>query len=356
MLIQALKPVASSNRGPRVLKKYPSKRTPLYLATALAAGIAVPPAMAQVVLEEIIIVSTRDETSLMETSASVSAFDSDTRGLLGIDNAQDLAIHSPSLVMAPSRISIRGVGRANLALGSDPGVGIYWDGIYTTETDIFGYSNFLDMERVEVLRGPQGTLFGRNSIGGAINFISKQPTAEWGGEVTAEMGNHDYTVAQGLVSGPLTEKLTMLAALSEIKRGGLQDNIYNGDDLDQVESQYATLHFFHETTENWSNSVKLANRDSNTRPSATYAPKPFVTDFIQGNVLVPDPGTDNYPGMYINSSFVNPNQGQLTDNPAVNDIDKVSVDRQLYQDNQRKQITVISEYDADDYIIKYTGG
>ncbi|WP_169714010.1 TonB-dependent receptor [Oceanicoccus sagamiensis] len=328
-----------------------SKRSPLYLATLLAAGIMPTTATAQVVLEEIIVVSTRDESSLMETSASVSAFDSDTRDLLGIDNAQDLVVHSPSLVIAPSRISIRGVGRPNIALGSDPGVGIYWDGIYSTENDIFGFANFLDIERVEVLRGPQGTLFGRNSIGGAINFISKQPTVEWSGEVTAELGNHDYTVGQGLVSGPLTDKLTMLGAISEIKRSGFQDNIANGKDHDQAESQYATLHFFHETTESWSNSIKLVNRESNIRPETAYAPDPFVTDYIDATL---DAG--NLPGMYPDNNFANPNQGQTTDNPAVRDIDKVSVDRDPYQDNQRKQIIVISEYDADDYLIKYTGG
>ena len=69
--------------------------------------------------------------------------------------------------------------RPDMGLGSDAGVGIYWDGVYNTENDVFGYSNFLDIDRVEVLRGPQGTLYGRNSIGGAINFVRKQPTDEW---------------------------------------------------------------------------------------------------------------------------------------------------------------------------------
>jgi iron complex outermembrane receptor protein len=327
-----------------------TSRTLMFMG--IAASVAVSSqAAAQIVLEEIIVVSTRDQTSLMETSASVSAFDSETRNLLGIDNAQDLTVHSPSLVIAPSRISIRGVGRPTVALGSDPGVGIYWDGIYSTENDIFGFSNFLDIERVEVLRGPQGTLFGRNSIGGAINFISKQPTAEWSGEVTAEVGNYDYTVAQGLVSGPLTDKLTMLGALSEIKRGGLQDNIFDGSDHDQMESQYATLHFFHETTENWNNSVKLVNRESNIRPETPYSRSPFVTDYINA-----DDFGQFFPGMYPDNNFVNPNQGQLTENPGVKDDTKVSVDRNPYQNNQRKQIIVISEYETDDYLIKYTGG
>ena len=112
------------------------------LATAILAASVAMPAAAQKVLEEVVVVAQKRETNLMDTAAAVSAFDGNTRDELGIDNLQDLAIHTPSMTVAPSRISIRGIGRANIALGSDPGVGIYWDGVYTTENDIFSFSNF----------------------------------------------------------------------------------------------------------------------------------------------------------------------------------------------------------------------
>ncbi|MCP4467288.1 MAG: TonB-dependent receptor, partial [Halieaceae bacterium] len=133
------------------------------------------------VLEELIVTATKRETTLMDTPASISAFDKDTLTQLGITGSEDLVANTPSLSITTFRVSIRGVGRPNLAVGSEPGVGIYWDGVYNTENGIFNYSEFMDIERIEVLRGPQGILYGRNSIGGAISFISKRPNAEWGG-------------------------------------------------------------------------------------------------------------------------------------------------------------------------------
>ena len=177
---------------------------PAHLPIGIAiASVLTMPVMAQTVLEEIIVTATRQETALMEPPASLSAFDAAAMDELGLETAQDLATRTPSLTIAPSRVTIRGVGRPNAALGSDPGVGMYWDGMYFTETDLFGFSNFLDIDRIEVLRGPQGTLYGRNAIGGAINFVSRQPTEEWEGTLRAEAGNYDHGLAQVIVSGPL---------------------------------------------------------------------------------------------------------------------------------------------------------
>mgnify|MGYP002700415006 CR=1 FL=1 len=340
------------------MNTHSQKKSSTFLVTALAAAISSSAVMAQsdagqssFSLEEIIVTATKRETSLMDTSAAVSAFDGDTRQQLGIDNSFDLVAHTPSLSVTSNKISIRGIGRANNALGSDPGVGIYWDGVYMTENGVFDYSNFLDIERIEVLRGPQGTLYGRNSIGGAVNFVSKQPTDEWSGNVVAEFGDYDRTVLQGLISGPLTDKLGVMAAVSEIKRDGFQEDIRTGDDCDQTDNRYATVSFRHETTDNWTNSVKLLNAKEDYRPSAGYAVGSFSRDLVQqynnGFYL---------PGMFPDQNFVNMNQGLAIDNPALDDIEDVSIDFKPIQENDRKSIFVTSEYDADRYSIKYTGG
>ena len=112
------------------------KRLALALAAATA-GLAASAASAQMVLEEVVVVANRVESNLMETATAVTAFDSGMREQLGIENAQDISARTPSLTIAPSRISIRGIGRPTVALGSDPGVGLYWDGVYTTENDVF---------------------------------------------------------------------------------------------------------------------------------------------------------------------------------------------------------------------------
>ena len=194
--------------------------TPALIGTLLAAPLPLA-AQSNTALEEVIVTANKRETNLLDTPAAVSAFDSATRDLLGIDNAWDLVGRTPSLSVTTYRVSLRGVGRPNLAVGSDPGIGLYWDGFYQTESGILNWSNLFDIERVEVLRGPQGTLYGRNSIGGAINLISKMPTDELSGEVNVELGNYNYQVAQGLVSGPLSDDFSALLAVSSIKRDGL---------------------------------------------------------------------------------------------------------------------------------------
>ncbi|MBT8440990.1 MAG: Plug domain-containing protein, partial [Gammaproteobacteria bacterium] len=101
-------------------------------------------------LEEIIVTATKRETSLMETAGSISAFDGDSFDLLGIEGSGDLTARTPSLTIGTFRVTIRGIGRPNLAVGSEPGIGIYWDGVYNTENGVFNYSRYMDIERIEV--------------------------------------------------------------------------------------------------------------------------------------------------------------------------------------------------------------
>ncbi|MFT5711584.1 MAG: outer membrane receptor protein involved in Fe transport, partial [Halioglobus sp.] len=165
----------------------------------LADNLDQPPQVSPKVLalEEIIITASKRESLLLETAAAVSAFDASTLQQLSIQNALDIVVHTPSLSMTDHKISIRGVGRPSNAIGSDPGVGVYLDGVYNTENGSFRFANFFDIERIEVLRGPQGTLYGRNTVGGAINLISKKPGDEWGGELVAEGDNYSIKYTGG---------------------------------------------------------------------------------------------------------------------------------------------------------------
>ena len=331
-------------------------RTILFTSLAsLNAG----PVLAEMVLEEILVTANKRESNLMDTASAVSSYDSNTLNELGIDNALDLADHTPSLTVAPSRVSIRGVGRQNLALGSDPGVGLYWDGVYTTETDLFNYSNFLDIDRIEVVRGPQGTLYGRNSIGGAVNLNSTKPNnEEWGGKVIGEYGNYNYWVAQGLASGPLTDNLSVLVAASQIKRDGFQTDVISGKEYDDRDTAYGTIALEHQTTERWTNSLKLVNADTDIHQSAGYLLSPYSTDYVQEVVNTSAPfQVLNYVGTYPGNNFVNPNQGMSIPNPALsNDAKKVAVDTVPWTENTRKSATFISEYELDHYSLKYTAG
>lgn len=342
--------------GVTSMKHQLQKRSRTILFTALTSLYA-SSSVAQMVLEEVVVTAYKRESKLMDTSAALSSYDQGTRNELGIDTGADLGRHTPSLTVAPSRISIRGVGRATVALGSDPGVGLYQDGVYTTESDIFGYSNFLDIERVEVVRGPQGTLYGRNSIGGAVNFISTKPNSdEWGGKAVVEAGNYDYLVVQGLASGPVTENLSALVALSSITREGFQKNEGSSKRFDEQDNVYGTIHLEHQTTDNWTNSLKVFRNKSDRRGAQPYVLNPFSTDFIQSGTYASDGSTSNFPGMFPGQNFVNGQQGMTRQNPALKDEDKVSVDYKPTVDQDRNTAIFISEYDFEDYTLKYTAG
>ena len=308
------------------------------------------------VLEELIVTATKRETTLMDTPASISAFDKDTLTQLGITGSEDLVANTPSLSITTFRVSIRGVGRPNLAVGSEPGVGIYWDGVYNTENGIFNYSEFMDIERIEVLRGPQGILYGRNSIGGAISFISKRPNAEWGGTATAQLTSYDGRLIQGMVSGPVTDKLSVLVGASYIARDGLQKNIFNGKKYGEQDTPYGTVSFEYQATDRWNTTLKVIGLDRDYRQDNGYILDPFYRDLSETVRDVDSGESLNLPGMFPAQNFVSMRQGLEIENPAVRDEDKVKQDRDPRLENKRWATFLNSEYSADTFTLKYTGG
>ena len=306
-------------------------------------------------LEEIIVTANKREASLMDTAASISAFDSATLDQLGITGSQDLVLHTPSLSITTFTVSIRGVGRPNLAVGSEPGIGIYWDGVYNTENGIFNYSEFMDIERIEVLRGPQGILYGRNSVGGAISFISKRPSEEWEGNVTAQLTNYDGRLIQGLASGPITDTLSVLAGASYISHEGFQKNTYNGKDYEQDKTPYATVSLEYQPNDRWNTVLKVIGVDRDYRQGNGYILEPFARELAQPVVDASGAGI-SLPGMLPAQNFVNMRQGLAIENPALQDENKVTQDRNPNLKNRRWAVFLNSEYSADTFTLKYTGG
>ncbi|MDB5499961.1 MAG: hypothetical protein JWP28_3992 [Phenylobacterium sp.] len=135
-------------------------------------------------IEELVITAEKREQSLQDVPVAVTAFTDAKRELVGINSIQDMTNFTPGLEYNSStdRISLRGVGRQTNVLSADASVANYNDGIYETFAVQAGRST-LFLDRVEILRGPQGTLYGRNAIGGAINEISKRPTEQPYGEI-----------------------------------------------------------------------------------------------------------------------------------------------------------------------------
>ena len=158
-------------------------------------------------IEEVLVTAERRESSITDTAISISAFDSDFIDNFNIRNQEDLQNYIPATTIQPYDASIRGVGRTSRALGGDPGVATYFNGVYSEDFGIASTEGGLnDLARVEVLRGPQGTLYGRNAVGGAINFISKRPDPnEYEVEVTGTVGNYGTQELYYVLSGPVIE-------------------------------------------------------------------------------------------------------------------------------------------------------
>ncbi len=213
-----------------------SNSTGTFFASMLVASLAVAEERR---IEEIVVTAEKRESTVSDTSISITAFGEDMIEDFGIQGADELVNFLPSTTRDSYDIRIRGVGRNFRALGGDPGVATYYNGIYSEDFGIAASENGLyDVARIEALRGPQGTLYGRNSIGGALNYITNQPTNEFEGELRALAGNLNAKEFYGVLSGPLI-KDTLAARVVGVKRDrdGSQDGMNGSDDINSIDDQ-----------------------------------------------------------------------------------------------------------------------
>ena len=167
------------------------------------------------VIEQITVTATRVETNLMETAIAISAFDQDTltqNGVRDIRDASDL-VPNFDVAFSPSdsgvQLTIRGINSNNFTEISDPSVAFHVDGVYSPRPQ-GATALMFDLERLEVMRGPQGTLFGRNSAAGSVNVITAKPSFDGVfGTVGAELGNYNYRNTLGTLNIPLSETLAV---------------------------------------------------------------------------------------------------------------------------------------------------
>nr|WP_314437238.1 TonB-dependent receptor [uncultured Brevundimonas sp.] len=190
------------------------------------------PAASATQLDEIVVTANRREQSLQEVPIAVTALTGESLERTGVSQTSQLAQVTPGLVLgrntAQFQPTIRGIGSRAATAGDESNVAIYIDGIYQPE--IFaGAFDFLQVERLEVLRGPQGTLFGRNSTGGLINVITPDPSFNLSGALSARYGRFNERSIKGYVTGPLTDRLAFsLAALAYEDDGYVRDLVSGG--------------------------------------------------------------------------------------------------------------------------------
>lgn len=192
---------------------------------------------AQPALEEIIITAQRREENLQDVPISVSAWTARQIRELEIRNTVDLSALTPGMYAAGSRgdvnplFSIRGIGLNDTFSNNNPTVGIYFDDVVQPLPPLLSLPVY-DLERIEVLKGPQGTLYGRNTTGGAINFISKRPTAEFDSYFLAGYSRFERFDLEAAVGGPISDELAFrLSARSVQQSDGWQTNALTGETI-----------------------------------------------------------------------------------------------------------------------------
>ena len=168
-------------------------------------------------LEEIVVTATRREQNLQDVPLAVVAYTGEMLERQGIENMEDLKAVVPNLVVAGN---LAGSNTASFTMRGIPNVGTYIDGIWQVSNNGLLLREFVDLERVEVLRGPQGTLYGRDSTGGAIRLYTKAPSTEYGVQLDMTVGNLDRRDVKGTVDLPFTETFRSRFTVASYDRDG----------------------------------------------------------------------------------------------------------------------------------------
>lgn len=222
------------------------KKVELLIATALGAGL-VTPAVGQTggtaqsagrtANAPIVVTAQRQTQTLNEVPIAVSAFNAEALESQQIENVSDLMLTLPNVTFSKgnftgSSLAIRGVGNLCVGFSCDSALGIHINGMPVLSTNLFE-TEYFDIERIEVLRGPQGTLFGRNATSGVLNTITARPDlSDFSASGEIEYGNYNSIRAEGMVNVPLSDWAGIRVAGFYLNRDGYTTNLFDGSDID----------------------------------------------------------------------------------------------------------------------------
>ena len=346
-------------------------------------------------IEEIVVTAERRESTVSDTSISITAFTGEFIEDFGIRNQEDLQNLVPAAVIEPYDMAIRGVGRNFRSLGGDPGIATYLNGVYSEDFGIASTEGGLfDIERIEFLRGPQGTLYGRNAIGGAVNFINKLPTEEFEGEVRVVVGSFGLKEVYGVFSGSIIEDL-LQARVTGIKRtrDGYYDDLSGNTDPGNYGDENYALSLRFTPTDNFAINVRanersyarmmggadaagIINISQNggfTRDTSTYAigyravdTGNVCSDMFTRTAPIATPGVLGGTGCAVSGTptidFINPSTGDtVTAQRITSGVDKQTLgvtDSPNYAygaDESRQRLTGLDGIDGDDLVTDTNG-
>jgi len=272
------------------------------LALAIGAGLA-----AQVqaqdqtenVLEEVIVTASKRETTLQDLSMSVSAISMEAMQRAEINDISRVDQLVPGMQFASSgnevRIALRGTRQNNVGTEAEQSVGIFEDGVYVpTSTQALGA--YVDVQRIEVLRGPQGTLYGRNTFGGTINIITNDPTFDdFYGSVSALYGDYERYRLEGIVNIPVTDNFALrFAGMLDQHDGYIENTWLPGaiDDLNDRDLSLVRVSAKWQITDTLMAKLKVTRNENDTNGSAIWGYQQIGAyidgEFFEGHQYAPD--------------------------------------------------------------------
>jgi iron complex outermembrane receptor protein len=218
---------------PKQDKRFTKKSLVGLVAAAVCMGM---PAMAsENMLEEVVVTATKRATSLDDISGGANVLGQDQLGAGGVESVRDMYVSVPNLSIGDqfgfARVFMRGIGMTSIDIGGEGAVSFLQDGAIIPRPAA-QLTGMFDLDQVEVLRGPQGTLYGRGATAGAINLVTAKPGKEFGGYASLTLGNYGLTQFEGAVDIPMGDALALRVATKQDQRDGYGTNLVTGSEVD----------------------------------------------------------------------------------------------------------------------------
>ena len=216
------------------MKRYSKLTIGIFAAMGISSGAIAESESRGGTLEEVVVTAQRTSESIQDVPIAVSAFSAEMLQSRQIDTFSDLQFNVPNVSYSKANFSgnnfqIRGIGTLLTATSGDSGVGMHVNDVYLNSPRIFE-TEYYDMEQIEVLRGPQGTLFGRNATGGVVNLKTARPViGETLYDIDLGVGNYDHQRVKGSVNIPIGDTMALRLAGIHLDREGYTDNLLGGD-------------------------------------------------------------------------------------------------------------------------------
>jgi iron complex outermembrane recepter protein len=341
-----------------------------------------PPAAAPqgATVAEVVVTAEKREENLETTPVAVTAFTSQARDLLGIQSVQDLTDYTPGLSYSTfdNRPYIRGIGRQSDNLAVESGVAVYEDGIYFgANASTILQLDTLFIDRIDILRGPQSTLYGRNADGGAINYVSRHPTHDFEAEARTGYSNYEKYFIEGTMSGPINDHLRIrIGGNYTQENGGYYTNLDGPPEGGSV-AQGGNGHSYHAEIQfegdlgpkfDWWAKVATNDYDASYHTESLVGPldtrefyNPLMPNQNYGLCLLPGSGVN--PGCAASAG--NPDKllsvTTLPNTPAFNpsNLDPRTFDADFTSQSRERNNLILNftgTYHADGFDVEYLGG